>query len=102
MVTETGEITDELLRTPKYETWQGERWLFCCKQPMVFIGRMSETLLERLREREQTQEEVVGKLLQVDAREAHRRTAQVLKGRDGMYVFRCTSCAKRRAHWDSE
>ena len=28
----------ELLRTPTYSTIQGERWLFCCREPMVFIG----------------------------------------------------------------
>lgn len=92
---------EELLRTPKYETWQGERWLFCCKRPMVFIGPMREPLLERLRESEQTQEEVVAKLLQLEAREAHKRTAEVLKGKIAMYVFRCASCKKHRAHWDS-
>jgi hypothetical protein len=90
----------ELLRTPKYETWQGERWLFCCTQPRVFVGPLKEALLERLRETQETQEEVVGQLLQVDAREAHRRTTEVLKGRISMYVFRCTTCKKHRAHWD--
>lgn len=30
----------ELLRTPRYHTWQGEAWLFCCKQPMVFRGSL--------------------------------------------------------------
>ena len=29
---------NEILRTPNFSTWQGERWLFCCKQPMVYIG----------------------------------------------------------------
>lgn len=30
----------ELLRTPKYHTWQGETWLFCCQRPMVFRGSL--------------------------------------------------------------
>ena len=30
----------ELLRTPKYHTWQGEMWLFCCQRPMVFRGSL--------------------------------------------------------------
>jgi hypothetical protein len=94
------EGAEELLRTPAYETWQGARWLFCCQRPMIFVGAMSQALLDRLREQEQTQEEVIAKLLQVDAREAHRRTSEVLKGRIGMYVFRCAACEKRRAHWD--
>jgi uncharacterized protein CbrC (UPF0167 family) len=94
------EGAQELLRTPPYETWQGTRWLFCCHAPMIFVGAMSQALLDRLREQEQTQEEVIAKLLQVDAREAHRRTSEVLKGRIGMYVFRCAACEKLRAHWD--
>lgn len=28
----------ELLRTPTFHTWQGESWLFCCKQPMIYVG----------------------------------------------------------------
>ncbi len=101
MVRAEDAASSELLRTPRYETWQGERWLFCCQKPMVFMGPMREALLERLREPEQTQEEVIAKLLQVNARDAHQRTAEVLAGRISMYVFRCASCAKRRAHWDS-
>jgi uncharacterized protein CbrC (UPF0167 family) len=29
----------ELVRTPGYETWQGENWLFCCGSAMVYIGQ---------------------------------------------------------------
>ena len=32
---------NEILRTPNFSTWQGERWLFCCKQPMVYNGSWS-------------------------------------------------------------
>ncbi len=28
----------ELLRTPTFSSWQGERWLFCCKRPMTYVG----------------------------------------------------------------
>ena len=90
----------ELLRTPKYETWQGEKWLFCCQRPMVYVGPLNEPLLMRLREAEETQEEVVGRLLQSSTREAHERTLQVLKERISMYVFHCPLCRKHRAHWD--
>ncbi len=91
----------ELLRSPKYDTWQGESWLFCCREPMVFVGPLKEPLLERLRKHEQTQEEVVAHLLQVEAREAHARTSEVLAGRASMYVFRCQRCEKHRAHVDA-
>ena len=28
----------ELLRTPGFHTIQGQSWLFCCKEPMTFVG----------------------------------------------------------------
>jgi uncharacterized protein CbrC (UPF0167 family) len=31
----------ELLRTPSYPSIQGERWLFCCKGPMTYVGQWS-------------------------------------------------------------
>ena len=34
----------ELLRTPTYQTWQGERWLFCCKRPMTYIGEWANVM----------------------------------------------------------
>jgi uncharacterized protein CbrC (UPF0167 family) len=34
-------VLDELVRTPGYVTIQGERWLFCCKAPMVYLGARS-------------------------------------------------------------
>src|SRR5262249_55278095 len=34
----------ELLRTPTYGTWQGERWLFCCKRPMTYLGEWATLL----------------------------------------------------------
>jgi hypothetical protein len=37
----------ELLRTPSYPTWQGERWLFCCKRPMVFRGVLPADIFDR-------------------------------------------------------
>lgn len=35
----------EHLRTPRYHTWQGEQWLFCCQRPMVFRGALPADLL---------------------------------------------------------
>ena len=28
----------ELLRTPGFHSWQEGRWLFCCQQPVTYIG----------------------------------------------------------------
>jgi hypothetical protein len=39
----------ELLRTPNYVTWQGERWLFHQRKPMIFLGEWTEEDFERNR-----------------------------------------------------
>jgi hypothetical protein len=31
----------ELLRTPGYPSIQGEKWLFCCRAPMIYVGEWS-------------------------------------------------------------
>ena len=37
-----GEHLWELLRTPGFHSWQGERWLFCCRQPMTYLGGLAQ------------------------------------------------------------
>ena len=37
----------ELLRTPNYDTIQGECWQFCCQQPMVFVGEWNHAEFSR-------------------------------------------------------
>ena len=37
----------ELLRTPSYLTWQGEKWLFCCQKPMIYLGNWGQNELQR-------------------------------------------------------
>ncbi len=54
------EILHELHRTPKYHTWQSERWLFCYKHPMVFRGSIPGSLLGDSLE---ASEETIGKFL---------------------------------------
>lgn len=34
----------ELLRTPGFNTWQDETWLFCCKRPMTYLGEWASVL----------------------------------------------------------
>jgi uncharacterized protein CbrC (UPF0167 family) len=43
-----GEHLWELLRTPGFHSWQGEQWLFCCRQPMSYLGGWRNAV-ERLR-----------------------------------------------------
>ena len=90
------EVMFELLRMPSYNSIQGERWQFCCRQPMVFIGEWSrEEFSSRAPDgngqryfEEVVQDSVPG--LWED--QLHDIT--------GVYVFRCSLCDRVTAHWD--
>lgn len=90
------DIMFELLRTPTYITIQGEKWQFCCKQPMVFVGSWSREDFSKYSEdgnskaffKSIIQDEVPG--LWED--ELHDET--------GIYVFECKHCGTKRAIWD--
>jgi uncharacterized protein CbrC (UPF0167 family) len=90
------EIMLELLRTPTYNSIQGERWQFCCRRPMVFIGELSrEEFVRRApdgngqRYFEQIVQDTVSSLWED---ELHDIT--------GVYAFQCPSCGRLTAHWD--
>ncbi len=86
----------ELLRTPTYETWQGERWLFCCARPMVFVGEWNR------QDFAQHAPDGDGRRLydQVVEDAAEGFWEQMQDVRSGVYVFRCGACSRLRAHWD--
>jgi Uncharacterised protein family (UPF0167) len=86
----------ELLRTPTHSTNQGSQWLFCCQQPMIFLGNWN-------------QEQFNGHAPDGDGRALF--DTIVLYGDDGLwrggiydcagiYVFRCAECGKLDARWD--
>lgn len=90
------EVMYELLRTPTYISIQGERWQFCCKSPMIFVGSWSRDEFSRRapdgdgrRYFEQIVQDVVPGLWED---ELHDET--------GVYVFRCQHCGRLAAHWD--
>jgi len=90
------EMMFELLRTPTYSTIQGERWQFCCRRPMVFVG-------------EWTRDEFTRRASDGDGRRLFEEIVQDpvpglwedrLHDITGVYVFRCPSCRRMTAHWD--
>ena len=90
------EVMFELLHTPGYNSIQGERWQFCCRRPMVFIG-------------EWTREEFSRRAPDGDGQRFFREIVQDivpglweerLHDLTGVYVFRCPSCERLTAHWD--
>jgi uncharacterized protein CbrC (UPF0167 family) len=86
----------ELLRTPNYSSIQGERWQFCCKQPMVFIGTWSRERFKTEAENDDG-ESLLNELVQdvVPGLWEDR-----LHDITGIYVFRCAECGRRTGHWD--
>ena len=86
----------ELLRTPTYITIQGENWLFCCRQPMVYIGPWSRQ--DFVDHASDGDGETFFEAVVLDAGED---LWDLLDGGDtGVYVFRCASCARFKAHFD--
>jgi uncharacterized protein CbrC (UPF0167 family) len=90
------EMMFELLRTPTYRSIQGERWQFCCRRPMVFIGEWSREEFARRapdgdgrRYFEEVVQDTVPGLWEDRLHDITR-----------VYVFRCPSCERVTAHWD--
>ncbi len=90
------EMMFELLRTPTYNSIQGERWQFCCRRPMVFVGEWSR-------------EEFARRAPDGDGRRYFEEVVQDtvpglwedrLLDITGVYVFRCPVCERVTAHWD--
>jgi uncharacterized protein CbrC (UPF0167 family) len=86
----------ELLATPAYSTWQGERWMFCCARPMIYIGQWDRAEFEAAN--------ADGDAYAEAARMIDSNEVSYWKGTfpDGMsfYAFRCPTCGNRRAHCD--
>jgi uncharacterized protein CbrC (UPF0167 family) len=86
----------ELIRTPTYLTIQGEKWLFCCGGPMVYIGPWSREKFSEIAPDgngraffHQVVDDTIEGLWE-----------DTLHDETGVYVFRCPVCKKYRAHWD--
>ncbi len=90
-----------LLRTPTYSTWQGERWLFCCRRPMTYVGNWREEDFERAApdgDPERFFHEVIGEPMS----EAPGLWESAATGYVSVYVFRCPACGRHRGHYDSD
>lgn len=86
----------EMIRTPTYSTIQGERWMFCCKRPMVFVGAWDRSdFAEQAPDRD-------GKtfLAEVLDGDVPGLWENQLHDETGIYVFRCGVCTSLRGHWD--
>jgi uncharacterized protein CbrC (UPF0167 family) len=90
------EMMFELLRTPAYCSIQGERWQFCCKQPMIFIGEWTREEFT-LRAPDGDGEAYFDSIVQDNVEGLWEDD---LHDVTGVYVFRCAVCDRVTAHWD--
>ncbi len=86
----------ELVRTPTYVSIQGERWQFCCRQPMTFIGGWDRNDFDR--NAPDGKGEVLFREIVQDVVEG--LWEDELHDEAGIYVFRCKQCGRLTAHWD--
>lgn len=91
------EVMFELLRTPTYSTWQGERWLFCCRRPMVYVGDWTEDDFDR----HAPDGDGRAHLLRV-IDDAYPEMWGGLGRTVSTYVFRCPACGRHRGHFDMD
>jgi uncharacterized protein CbrC (UPF0167 family) len=99
----SAEALRELVRTPKFHSWQGERWLFCCKRPCVFIGDLPLAALEE--EANGNEKRLLKRLSDIfgtttDESEDIRR--RIESDSICTYAFRCSACGRLRAYWDMD
>jgi uncharacterized protein CbrC (UPF0167 family) len=86
----------ELLRTPKYHTWQGETWLFCCQRPMVFRGSLPADIFSA--NLDQLSSEMSAFLAAPD----WKQTVGDGHGSHTYYVFTCVVCRGLRYNDDCD
>ena len=93
----------ELLRTPTYGTWQGERWLFCCKRPMTYVGEWAN-VQKTLRDPEDSWgffEKVFDPADESKGWVWERLSARQFDG-ICVYVFQCKTCGRFGSNYDMD
>lgn len=91
----------ELLRTPAYVTWQGERWLFHCRRAMRYIGRWGRSQFDTAAG-DGDGRSLAAATAGLDAEAWDHGLADEPSAESGLtvYMFRCAVCGAHRGHWD--
>ncbi len=88
----------ELLRTPNYITWQGERWQFDEGRPMIYVGEWNQEDFNR-HAPDGDGKRLFYELVEEPLDEHWEFIADVLPA---VYVFRSATRQKWAAHWDMD
>ena len=97
---EAGAVTPEVLtqvreRTPGYESWQGNTWLFHCGDGGVFHGDATEADIAQA---SPASREHFERNFEMPWNEVVEGFAP--GGHDGIYHFKCRHCGLEMFHWD--
>ncbi len=95
------DVLRDLVRSPGYVTWQGERWLFHCHRPMRYIGLWGKRDFTTLAA------DGDGRSFAVSAAQLPEEAWEYLSDQGGnsailVYMFRCRACGDHRGHWDTD
>lgn len=91
----------ELIRTPVYTTWQGERWLICCGGPMTYLGEWHQADFSRHADNGDGQ--ALFQRLSAGADFAGWKWDDLAGSFPGtIYAFHCKPCGNRRLNWDCD
>jgi uncharacterized protein len=94
-------VIDEIEhRTPSFEGWQQERWLFHCADGMAYVGRAASSMLEnpQIAAAVDTAAADFG----VDSDELARVMAHGAQASLLFHVFRCLHCGEHAAYGDPD
>jgi uncharacterized protein CbrC (UPF0167 family) len=89
----------ELLRTPGFHSWQDERWLFCCRRPMTYLGGWCSVMGSL---RPSDPKAFFDGLIRPDDGPVDCVWEGLESGTVSLYVYHCKSCGRHRATWDTD
>lgn len=94
-------VLTELVRSPRYVTWQGETWLFHCGDAMRYLGLWGKRDFIRAAKDSQPAE-LARAAVGIEA-DSYAELADVAaESHVCVYMFECRSCGAFRGYWDCD
>lgn len=95
------DVLRDLVGSPNYITWQGERWLFHCRRPMIYVGLWGK------RDFTSSASDGDGRSFANASAKLPEDVWEYLSDRGGdgailVYMFECSACGDHRGHWDTD